>query len=65
MKNIAQNRLHTNPNCKVAQDGINNAYDTIIIYTTLNRTYNVDVSRKKSQKNAYACIEDSVRYRAE
>ena len=44
------NRLHKNPNCNVEQDSINNIYNTIVIYRTINRTYNVDVPRNKSQK---------------
>ena len=32
---------------------------------TVNRTYNVNVPKKKSQKNADTNIEDCVRYKAE
>ena len=56
--------LHTNPNCNVVQDSIKNTYHTIVLYTTLNRTYNLNILRKKSQKNADANIEYFVRYRA-
>ena len=59
------NRLQTNPIFNVVQDSINNTYDTIVLQTAVNLTYNVNVPRKKSQKNVDANIEDSVRYRAE
>ena len=48
----------------VVQDGIKSTHDTILLWmhTTINRTYNVIVPKKKSQKNADPNIEDSVRY---
>ena len=48
----------------VVQDGIKSTYDTILLWmhTTINRTYNVIVPKKKSQKNTDPNIEDSVRY---
>ena len=49
----------------VVQYSINNMYDTIVLETTINRKYNVNIPKNKSQKNADANIEDSVRYRAE
>ena len=57
--------LHTNPNCNVVQDGINNTYDTIVLLKNINRMYNLNVPKNKSQKNADTNIEDSVCYRAE
>ena len=59
------NRLHTNQNCNVVQDSVQNTYDTIVLQTTINRTYNVNVPRKKLQINADANIEDYIRSRAE
>ena len=49
----------------VLLDSIKNIYDTIVLWTAINRTHNVNVPRKMSQKNADINIEDSVRYRAE
>ena len=49
----------------VVQYGKKNTYDTIVLETTINCTYNVNVPKKKSQKNADTNIEDSVRYKAE
>ena len=48
----------------VVQDSIKGTYDTILLWlhTTINRTYNVIVPKKKSQKNSDPNIEDSVRY---
>ena len=51
----------------VVQDSIKSAYDTIAVWlhTTIDHTYNVNVPKKKSQKNADTSIEDPVRYKAE
>ena len=48
----------------VVQVSIKSKYDTIILWmhTTINRTYNVIVPKKKSQKHSDPNIEDSVRY---
>ena len=54
-----------NPNCYIVQDNINNTYDAIVLLTTINCEYNVNVPRKKLQKNFDANIEDSVYHRAE
>ena len=59
------NRLHPNLNCNVIQDSIKNTYNTIVLYTTLNGTYNVNAPIKKSHENSDTNIEDSVSYRAE
>ena len=45
-----QNRLHTNPNCNVVQDSINNTYDTIVLLKTINCTYNVNIPIKSNIK---------------
>ena len=57
--------LHKNPNCNIVQDSIKNTYNTIVLYTIIDRTYNVNIPIKKSQTNADANIEDSARYKAE
>ena len=51
----------------VVQDSIKSMYDTIVVSlnTTINHTYNINVPKNKSQKNADTNIEDSVRYKAE
>ena len=49
----------------VVQYSIKNTYDTIVLETTINCTYNVNAPKNKSQKNANTNIEDSVRYKAE
>ena len=51
----------------VVQDSIKITYDTIVLWLhiTINFTYNINVRKKKSQKNANQNIEDSVRYKAE
>ena len=51
----------------VVQDSIKRTYNKIVLWlhTTINRTNNVIVPKKKSQKNADTNIEDSVCYKAE
>ena len=49
------------------QDSINSTYDKIVLWlhTTINCTYNINLPKKKSQKNPDPNIEDSVRFKAE
>ena len=66
-KQNSTNRVHTNSNSHIVQDSIKSTYNTILLWLhiTINRTYNVNVPKKKSQKNANQNIEDSVHYEAE
>ena len=57
--------MNTNPNCNVLQDIINNTYDRIVLQTTINRTYNVNVPRNRSQTNTDINIEETELCRVE
>ena len=48
----------------VVHDSIKRTYDTIVLWlhTTINHTYNVNIPKKKPQKNSNPNTEDSVRY---
>ena len=57
--------LKNNSNYNVVQDSINNTFDAILILKTINRVYNINGPRNKSQKNTDANVEDYVHCRSE